>query len=258
MLKVRLVLVAAALVVMPQLTHAIVMCGPKRPDGTLRDGGSIRLRAACRSSELQLDPVALGLQGPPGAPGEEGPTGPQGPSGADGQPGATGPAGAFIVEDTNGVEVGVVLTVPVAAGSSPEGVAGAPGAWIIPSFGGLSDVMIYVTREGFATNTMMTTGPNPNFAGPNCTGGISSLGGYASGSTFYYPSNLLVAAQVYGDAAAYTTALMTSEAALGQSRLDFGLCRNFGPGGPNAYPVESWNLSAFGFVPPFRIVPRQS
>ena len=66
----------AAIVVAPQLANALVMCGPKKPDGTLREGAPIRLRTVCRSNELQLDPVALGLQGPEGVAGPQGNPGP--------------------------------------------------------------------------------------------------------------------------------------------------------------------------------------
>ena len=58
--------------------YALVIC-------TGRSGiGAMRLRATCRASEVQVDPVALGLQGlpgPPGATGEQGDVGPQGPVG---------------------------------------------------------------------------------------------------------------------------------------------------------------------------------
>src|SRR5207249_11648692 len=62
--------------------------------------GTVRVREACRRREVQLDPVALGLQGPPGEPGAKGDTGmqgPQGPTGAQGDkgdPGQPGPQGA--------------------------------------------------------------------------------------------------------------------------------------------------------------------
>lgn len=101
--KVWLTIIAGALISLPHVAHATQLCGPKKPDGTLRDGGSIRLRAACRSSELQLDPVSLGLQGPQGPTGPtgglgpvgpSGPTGVMGPQGSTGLTGATGPTGA--------------------------------------------------------------------------------------------------------------------------------------------------------------------
>lgn len=76
MRKLALALLVGAFVLTPHVAHSLVMCGPKKPDGTLRDGASIRLRTACRPNELQLDPVALGLQGPEGAAGPQGNPGP--------------------------------------------------------------------------------------------------------------------------------------------------------------------------------------
>ncbi len=67
--------------------------------------GSVFLRATCNGSEIKLDPVALGLVGPPGpagppgppgparAQGPAGPVGPQGPVGATGAQGPAGPTG---------------------------------------------------------------------------------------------------------------------------------------------------------------------
>ena len=52
------------------------------------------MRAACRPRDVQLDPVALGLQGPPGPKGEAGVQGPPGPG--------------LVVKDANGATVGVV------------------------------------------------------------------------------------------------------------------------------------------------------
>jgi hypothetical protein len=66
----------------------------------------VKLRnTKCRPGEKPIDPVALGLQGPPGVSGTpggpgpqgmqgpEGPTGPMGPGGAQGTPGPVGPTG---------------------------------------------------------------------------------------------------------------------------------------------------------------------
>lgn len=95
---------AAALVlvlVMSCPATATVMCAAKKSlTGGLREGSSIRLRAACRTSEIQVDPVALGLRGPQGPPGDRGEAGPSGPTGdaglqgVPGEPGETGAQGA--------------------------------------------------------------------------------------------------------------------------------------------------------------------
>jgi len=48
-----------------QMVHADVLC-------TRPGGGTVRVRVACQSNEVQLDPVALGLQGPAGSQGPQG------------------------------------------------------------------------------------------------------------------------------------------------------------------------------------------
>lgn len=68
--------------------HALVFCARERADGTVK--GAVQIREACKPGETQIDPVALGLQGPRGEPGPPGPPGPQGargPAGADGADG---------------------------------------------------------------------------------------------------------------------------------------------------------------------------
>lgn len=51
------------------LADGLVLCARSR-DGN--PTGSIRIRDACRPSEILVDPVALNLQGPPGATGRQG------------------------------------------------------------------------------------------------------------------------------------------------------------------------------------------
>ncbi len=72
----------AALVDPP--AHAVVLCA-KAKGG--EPAGVVRLRAACKRRERQVDPAALGLlvAGPPGVPGTPGTPGPAGAAGADGQ-----------------------------------------------------------------------------------------------------------------------------------------------------------------------------
>lgn len=111
--------------------EAAVLCAPKGGDG------SVKVREMCEKNETQLDPVALGLQGPPGPPGpmgaqgpqgEQGVTGPQGLQGERGLPGIqgekgdTGPPGpaakTFAVYDANNNKVGDVIST-----SSPPATA---------------------------------------------------------------------------------------------------------------------------------------
>ena len=75
--------------------QADVLC--KKPNGALS------VRTQCKGKEVQLDPAALGLQGPAG------PLGLQGPKGDKGDVGLQGPAGpAAVVKDANEGFVGVL------------------------------------------------------------------------------------------------------------------------------------------------------
>lgn len=75
--------------VVPTMTAdalALVVCSPvNRATGRAREGAPMRLRTACKPTEVQIDPATVGLQGPPGE---------QGPAGEQGSPGATGERGA--------------------------------------------------------------------------------------------------------------------------------------------------------------------
>lgn len=62
------------------------MCAKPKNDGTFST--SVKIRQACKASEVALDPVALGLQGPKGDKGDPGEQGPPGPAGPQGEPGA--------------------------------------------------------------------------------------------------------------------------------------------------------------------------
>lgn len=76
--------------------HAAVLCATGK--------GALKLRDACKPKETQVDPVALGLQGPPG------PQGDPGPQGIPGNPGPEGPG--VVVRDANAALVGVLVKVP--------------------------------------------------------------------------------------------------------------------------------------------------
>lgn len=74
-----LALLLVAHAITPSATRALVMCAKtKTSTGEIREGTPIRLRSTCKPKEVEIDPVALGLQGPPGQ---------DGLPGADGQNG---------------------------------------------------------------------------------------------------------------------------------------------------------------------------
>ena len=89
---------AVACVAMATSAGAVVLCAHPRADGTFNT--TVKIREACRNSELQLDPLALGLQGPPGP------------------PGLPGPAAGVTVRDANGAIIGAWKPEPANAGQA--------------------------------------------------------------------------------------------------------------------------------------------
>src|SRR5947208_14006314 len=83
----RRLLAATFLIGFASQADAMMLCTGKHGTGTLR------MRETCSSHEMQVDPMELGLQGPPGDPGEPGPPGDPGSPGDPGPAGDAGPAG---------------------------------------------------------------------------------------------------------------------------------------------------------------------
>lgn len=91
----RKVLLAVLMVGAWSRVDAAVLCTPKSGQG------SVSVRTECKKNEVQLDPAALGLQGPVGA---------QGQKGDKGDAGLQGPAGpGAVVRDANGAFVALLL-----------------------------------------------------------------------------------------------------------------------------------------------------
>jgi len=89
----RLLLVAGILAFsFQQADAAVVLCAKPNKHGNFNTTVKIRT-TACKPSETQLDPGALGLQGPTGVTGAEGPQGPTGATGPEGIVGRQGPTG---------------------------------------------------------------------------------------------------------------------------------------------------------------------
>lgn len=98
-------LIVSSILVTFSPASALKMCGRAGPGGVLRDGATVRLRATCKPSEVEIDPVAVGLQGPAGAPGADGEDGLAGP------PGPVGPTGpGMVARDANDAQIGVAQT----------------------------------------------------------------------------------------------------------------------------------------------------
>src|SRR5438309_6420082 len=87
--------------------------------------GAMMVRAACKPREVRVDPVALGLQGPPGPQGLVGPTGPQGPQGTCSCPATTTTTSTTTTTLPNGLscrpDSDVIWTITGAMNAPPSG-----------------------------------------------------------------------------------------------------------------------------------------
>jgi hypothetical protein len=152
---------------------AVVLCAKSRTDGTFNS--SVKIREACRSREVALDPAALGLvgeqgavgpQGDPGNDGVDGATGQPGADGIDGAAGATGPAGTVNVIDADGTILGLLI-----GGDRHEEGNTNPVYRVMSPNGGVLELAmpIYNSSTGNAAATLRTGG-RVVFTGSNCTG----------------------------------------------------------------------------------------
>ena len=147
-------------------TMALVLC--KTSDDTLK------VRDVCKKGEKRLDPVALGLQGPPGPIGPKGPSGPSGllgppgPPGPPGLPGLPGLSADFYVVQGNAKLIGLETTdfetlsctslddAAVSWSYEGSGLIGGPGA------GGFMNVLPLLTGShpsGFTFSFFCSTYP---------------------------------------------------------------------------------------------------
>jgi hypothetical protein len=95
---------------------AAVMC-TKAKKGAAKEGAPIKLRAtACLATEVEVDPVALGLQGPPGS------AGVQGAPGQQGVPGAPGLSGIEVVTGNGNAVLVTSSATSTATASCPGGL----------------------------------------------------------------------------------------------------------------------------------------
>jgi len=104
-LTVFLFLLVTTVVAVPPTSAAVLCARKKASTGSFQEGTGIKLRATtCKPSETVVDPVALGLQGPPGV------TGPEGVVGATGPEGPTGPVAIAATQECplDSLQVGTV------------------------------------------------------------------------------------------------------------------------------------------------------
>jgi len=108
----------ASVLGMAMPSWAVVLCAKTRKDGTFNS--TVRIRETCRKKETQLDPAALGLQGPPGqdgAPGENGAPGKDARQDAMGLLAVIGQAGDLTTTSTTFQDIpdtAVSFTTPTA------------------------------------------------------------------------------------------------------------------------------------------------
>jgi len=230
--------------------EALVLCAPKSGEGT------VRVREACKPNETQLDPVALGLQGPPGPKGDTGDPGPQGPMGLQGDRGLQGlqgekgergdrglqgiagpPGPGAVVKDANGKFVGAALDV-----GSPNRV--------LRQVGDVG-VVIFVTEEGFLESSPLslehesTDCSGPAFFPTNASVALFREG-RVRGATYYYASTPAVMVTIRSYSSPETVATC------GEVFIPPNICcRQSGPQTLLRYPAGTIDLSPF--VPPFHV-----
>lgn len=245
-----LLLVSAFSTCIASTANAVVLCARARGDGTFNT--SVKIREACRPTETQLHPVALGLQGPAG------PIGPSGPTGSVGPQGPAGPAA--VVKDANGALVGVVVgTAPIGdpVSAQPPG----NGTTVIRRVGSVP-IEFYVTDTGFPE--MEHAGLE--FSNANCTGApmvvvvawvtapLVARAVVVKGTTAYYPTGPLVPG-LYGASRlrvfGYDAASCAADG--GTFNPPTGCCLPGSFGGPGGTPVAALDLTTLGLVPPFHV-----
>jgi len=130
-------------------SHALVLCARNRAGEPI---GSLRAREACRPSEIPVDPVAPGLQGPPALEGPQGEQGIQGPTGPAGPPAWERPCPPDSIR-----VAGVCVDIFEAT------------MWDIPSG---ATALIHGVKDGTATLADLTSGGASHLAGTSgpCSG----------------------------------------------------------------------------------------
>lgn len=143
-MKVTTVLIGAALLAAD--ANGAVLCTSRTGSGT------VRVRVTCKTNEVQLDPVALGLTGPTGA---------TGATGAQGSTGSPGPG--LVVRDATGVFVGTVVDI------NPFGFNSSRSFRVTRAFDGQSlSFLVFRTRIVGGDNS--ANGGQPFYESSDCTG----------------------------------------------------------------------------------------
>lgn len=245
----RQMLLAVLMVGIYSRADALVLC--QKPNGALL------VRPQCTKNEVQLDPVTLGLQGPPG---------PMGPHGVPGQTGLQGPAGlpgpagpGAVVKDANSTFVGLLLDVTIGVDYPREVVSE-----VLRSVGNTA-IVFRASSQGFAPLLLY-------YQSTDCSGpGLQDASGITSGNVTSIPiPDFLSAGQILGTTLYYTTTpgVLIELHSFSIAPLDtLGSCNGsrvlippstccFGPGDTNPFtlsvaPATTAELPTF--VPPLHV-----
>ena len=153
--------------------------GPQGPAGPQGPQGPQGLQGSQGTQGAQGAKGDRGLTGETGAQGAKGETGSQGPQGPQGADGKTGPKGGLLVEDADGREVGVLVSVLEGYVVRPAG----------------DDMVIFIApKSGFAPTMSIFFHAEPNCGGPRLmmTGGGQGLAYSAlvHGNALFYTKSL--------------------------------------------------------------------
>lgn len=139
---------------------ALVLCAAKsKKTGEVKAGAVPRVRAACKTNEIALDPDAVGIRGPAG------PQGPEGPAGPD----RTGTTLRFVPGDgtpaANGADlIAALAAIGDASAEKPYTVHLAPGIYDVGAAG--IDLPAFVDLEGSGTDRTVVSGSGSSDGNP--------------------------------------------------------------------------------------------
>jgi hypothetical protein len=235
---------------------ALVMCAKAGDNGSPRSGAAIRLRDTCRALEVQVDPVALGLQGPPGPPD-------RGAVARDANDAIIGSAGTLLLPDPNeelrGVQV--VVATPLLSGQPTPivvsvGTKGFVSKWDAPGqiffeSADCSGPAYWVEANGFY----------PPFGNDGPVRDAKIIGPVVDGSYYFDPSVTVagdgIVAYVADGLPTSINVLSTADSIPASECADWGLvlpngaCCSVTGATMLAQPAVAVDVAAF--VPPFRV-----
>jgi hypothetical protein len=233
---------------------AVVLCARQRADGTFNS--TVRIRESCRATEMQLDPVALGLEGPPG------------PQGAKGDPGVPGSDAGVTVRDSTGKIIGAWKPEPANAGQAVLTLSGRAVALPVLPYGFYDQQTVKVYYESsdctgspLLRDDVIADGgaPHPDF--------LFVYQGFDVSGTAYYPrslrfSSLLASYELAGcsvcapfgcSCAPLTTPAGCSTAGGAFVPPDRCCFSYAGPSTEVVAEIDTYDLSSLGLIPPLHL-----